>query len=50
MRGQNADLALIAELAHGGVPAVDADPSLWVASVRMTITFALPAVGEVPVA
>ena len=50
MRGQYADLALIAELSHGGVPAVDADPSLGMASVRVSITLALPAVGEVPVA
>ena len=50
MRGQYADLALIAELSHGGVPAVDADPSLRVTRVRVSVTLALPAVGEVPVA
>ena len=44
------DLALVAELAHGGVPAVNADPGLWVTRVRVSITLALPAVGEVPVA
>ena len=45
----NTDLALVTELAHGGVPAVDADPGLGVTSVRVTITLALPTVGEVPV-
>ena len=44
------DLALVAELAHGGVPAVNADPGLGVTRVRVSITLALPAVGEVPVA
>ena len=43
-------LALVTELAHGGVPAVYTDPGLWVTSVRVTITLALSAVGEVPVA
>ena len=42
-------LALVTELAHGGVPAVYADPGLWVTRVRVTIALALSAVGEVPV-
>ena len=42
------DLTLLAEVPHGVVPTVDADPGLRVTSVRVSVTLALPAVGEVP--
>ena len=45
-----ADDAFVTEVAHGRVPAVVADSSLWMARVRVTVAFALLAVGEVPVA
>ena len=41
-------LTLVAELTHGVVSAVDADTSLGVTCVSVTIALALSAVGEVP--
>ena len=42
------NLTLLAEVAHGVVPAVDADAGLRVTRVRVSVTLTLPTVGEVP--
>ena len=43
-----ADLAFLTEVSHGVVLAVVADPGVRVTGVRVPVTLALPAVGEVP--
>ena len=43
-----ADLTLLTEVSHGVVLAVVADPGVRVTGVRVSVTLALPAVGEVP--
>ena len=43
-----ADLAFLTEVSHGVVLAVVADPGVRVTGVRVSVTLALPAVGEVP--
>ena len=42
------NLTILAEVPHGVVLAVVADPGVGVTGVRVAVTLALPAVGEVP--
>ena len=42
------NLTFLAEVSHGVVLAVVADPGVGVTGVRVAVTLALPAVGEVP--